>query len=104
MGTNYYAVKKKPSEYNNEIHIGKSSGGWRFLFQGYSDELTINSKEDWEKFLKNDEYVIMDEYGSRISYKDFFKLVEDKQKENNKDNFAYAVNRNGYRFSYNDFI
>ena len=35
---NYYAVKKKPSIDKNLIHIGKSSWGWKFLFQGYQDK------------------------------------------------------------------
>ena len=32
MGTNYYAVRKRPSLYDRTIHIGKSSVGWLFLF------------------------------------------------------------------------
>ena len=103
MGTNYYAVKKKPSLYNEPIHIGKSSAGWKFCFQGYQDDLIIKSLEDWQNYLKNDDVVILDEYDKEINYDDFFELVESKQKENNKDNFKYCVNVNGYRFTFNDF-
>ena len=111
MGCNYYAVKKKPSIKKEPLHIGKSSAGWKFLFQGYQDKemnwneppLNINSIEDWKEYLKNDELVILDEEDNELSYDDFFKLVEKKQKENNPDDFTYSANINGYRFSYNDF-
>ena len=113
MGTNYYALKKKPSLYSKVIHIGKASAGWKFLFQGYQgatgsdgfmyDDLNINSLEDWKEFLKNDEYVILNEYDEEVSYKDFFDIVDEKQSEDNPDNFKDCANINGYRFSYRDF-
>ena len=112
MGTNYYAVERKFSLHRNILHIGKSSCGWKFLFHGYQDyeldwnkpHISINSVEDWKKFLSNtEEYGILDEYDEEISYDDFFKLVEEKQKENNSDDFRYTANINGYRFSFNDF-
>lgn len=103
MGTNYYAVMKKPSLYKKNIHIGKSSAGWKFNFRGYQDELNIKSLEDWKEFLKNKDLVILNEYDDEISYNDFFELVEYKQKENNPDNFKHNVNVNGYRFTFNEF-
>ena len=113
MGTNYYALKKKPSLHSRVIHIGKSSAGWKFLFQGYQcatgsdgfmyDDLNINSLEDWKEFLKNDEYIILNEYDEEVSYKDFFDIVDEKQSEDNPDNFKDCANINGYRFSYRDF-
>jgi len=112
MGTNYYAVKKKPSLNREIIHIGKSSAGWKFLFRGYQKEsdytsvrndLNINSIEDWGEFLSNDEYVILDEYDDEISYEDFFALVEDKQLIENPDNFSNCANISGYRFAFKDF-
>lgn len=113
MGTNYYAIQKKPSLHSSVIHIGKSSAGWKFLFQGYQglsnplgymyDDININSIDDWKSFLKNDEYVILDEYDDQISYDDFFSLVEDKQSTDNPDNFSDCANIGGYRFSFRDF-
>lgn len=103
MGTNYYAVKKKPSLYNGALHIGKSSCGWKFCFQGYEDELNIKSIEDWKKYLKSDDIVILNEYDEEVSYNDFFKLVEEKQKENNPDDFKYSINVNNYRFTFRVF-
>lgn len=101
MGTNYYAVKNGPSINIGALHIGKSSAGWKFNFQGYQDELNIKSIEDWKEYLK-DKYIV-DEYDRQISYEDFFKLVEEKQKEDNPDNFKYTANIDGYRFTFNDF-
>lgn len=113
MGTNYYAIQNKVSLHNRVIHIGKSSVGWKFLFQGYQnatdsddfmdDDLNINSLEDWKNFLNTDEYIILNEYDERVSYDDFFKMVEEKQSEENPDNFSNCANINGYRFSYRDF-
>ena len=91
MGTNYYAVKKKPT-IASPLHIGKSSSGWKFLFHevkiGYCDydyELEIHTCEQWEKFLKsNNEIIILNEYDEEISVNDFLELVNKKQSENNE--------------------
>ena len=50
MGTNYYAIKKKPSLYNREIHIGKSSVGWLFLFR---DNEEFHTYPQFKKWLEN---------------------------------------------------
>ncbi len=117
MGTNYYAVKKKPT-IAEPIHIGKSSWGWLFLFQSQNDTWreepvvwnTYNQVKEWlDKYTngKDKPYVILDEYDREISYEDFIKLVEDKQKDehclSNPDNFTYNRNVDGYRFSDGDF-
>ena len=110
IGTNYYAIKRKLSLHNYPIHIGKSSAGWKFLFRGYlineddqDDFVNIKSIEDWKEFLKNNNLAIFSEYDEEISYDDFFNMIDEKQSEENKDNFKYAVNVGGYRFSFKDF-
>ena len=110
VGTNYYTVPKKPSLYRKVLHIGKSSGGWKFLFQGYQDYeldnnkyLNINNIEDWKNYIKENDILIFDEYDNEISFDDFFKMVEEKQSEENEENFSNCANINGYRFSYRDF-
>lgn len=112
MGTNYYAVKKKPT-IASPLHIGKSSAGWKFLFHEvkkywceYDEELEIHTFPQWKKWLEENigkEYVMLDEYDREISLKDFFELVEEKQRIENKDNFRNAKNIDGYRFSDDDF-
>jgi sugar/nucleoside kinase (ribokinase family) len=110
MGMNYYAVKKKPSLYNKPLHIGKSSAGWKFAFQGYTSAdfnekygFIIKSKEGWEKLLKSGDYVILNEEDVEVSFEDLFKLIEDKQSIENPDNFKYSVNVCGYRFYFSEF-
>lgn len=109
MGTNYYAVKKKPT-IGEPLHIGKSSYGWKFLFQeinkynGFDENLEIHTYKQWKDFLENnDEIVILDEYDEQISAKDFLQMVEEKQKIENKDNFSDCKNIDGYRFNDRDF-
>ena len=77
MGTNYYVIKDKCEcckRSTREYHIGKSSGGWAFSFQGYPwNKLT--SWKAWKEFLKDQP--IEDEYGDSVSYADFVKMVEE---------------------------
>ena len=76
MGTNYYVAKNLCeccNRYDEEYHIGKSSYGWAFTFQGYPAE-RITSWKAWKEFLKN--RIIMDEYGERQGYDAFVQMVE----------------------------
>lgn len=76
MGTNYYVTKNKCEcckRYDEEYHIGKSSHGWAFTFQGYP-WIKLDSWKQWREFLKDQE--ITDEYGEKISYEDFCAMVE----------------------------
>ena len=115
-GTNYYAVKNGPTT-SEPIHIGKSSAGWLFDFQTQNDTWreppviwnTFAQVKEWLKKYTVDskDYVIMDEYDEIISFEDFVAMVEKKQKDKhnlkNKDNFVYARNVDGYRFSDGEF-
>jgi len=105
MGTNYYL------RYNmcigchrySEIHIGKSSYGWAFIFKAIDDyyditsldpkisligddniHIKISSYKEWKEFFQK--YVIefetakiFDEYGTEISLEEFYKLIELKK-------------------------
>lgn len=76
MGTNYYVVKnccEHCNRYDEEYHIGKSSMGWAFSFQGYRPERLVSWKQ-WKEFLKNQ--IIMDEYGERVDYDWFVRYIE----------------------------
>ena len=76
MGTCYYVAKNRCdccNRYDKEYHIGKSSWGWAFTFQGYKyDNLT--SWKLWKEYLKDQ--LIVDEYGEYISYDDFVEMIE----------------------------
>jgi hypothetical protein len=76
MGTNYYVAKNLCeccNRYDTEYHIGKSSSGWAFTFQGYPAE-RLTSWQAWKAFLKDQ--IIMDEYHERIDYDWFVQFVE----------------------------
>lgn len=103
MGTNYYAVKKKPRivKIYDEIHLGKSSVGWKFVFQ--EQEQYHNFEEFKDFILNNNEWIIKNEYGEEVSPNELLELIKTKQKENNPDDFTWAKNVGGYRFSDKDF-
>ena len=108
MGTNYFAVINRPST-REPLHIGKSSGGWRFHFHQINDEWydppihwnTYEQVRDWLKAntVDSKDWVIMNEYDEIVSFDDFIELVQAKQAENNPEDFDYYCrNVNGYRF------
>ena len=76
MGTNYYVAKNKCEcckRLDQEYHIGKSSYGWAFSFQGYRwNKLT--SWSAWKEFLETEQ--IVDEYGEVMNYDEFCEMVE----------------------------
>ena len=56
------------------INIGKSSSGWKFCLHIYPKH-NINSFKDWYDILKNDEYIIVDEYNNVISLNEMIDKV-----------------------------
>lgn len=110
MGTNYYVTSKEPT-IKTPIHIGKASIGWKFLFhevdawENWVDDTSIRTYPQWVSFLENnkDKIVIMNEYDEVVELKRLLEIIEQKQKEDNKDNFTYAKNIDGYRFTDGDF-
>ncbi len=97
MGTNYFARNKKDickccgHSKAEPLHIGKSSYGWTFNFRGYTESYDdkIESISDWKAYLAQNHIIIKDEYDDEISYKDFFKMIYDKQKD--KNNIVHAT-------------
>ena len=116
MGTNYYAVRNKPTT-DEPVHIGKSSYGWLFLFQSQNKPwnnppVVWNSYDQVKAWLKqytvdSKEYVILDEYDEVVSFDEFFELVDDKQSDEfnieNPDNYTHSRNVGGYRFTEEEF-
>jgi len=86
MGTNYYArinICEHCKRYN-EIHIGKSSFGWKFgieMHEGYYENF-----ESFINFIKRKDVKIFDEYGKEISSKDL--LIKIASKSNDKSHFV----------------
>ena len=73
MGTNYYMIENKCEccDRYDSTHIGKSSAGWTFTFNGLGP---AQSWQDWKFILIGKE--IQNEYGSIIPYEAFVQFVE----------------------------
>lgn len=123
MGTNYYAIAQykllfdedstsllanmhKTKDEDAIIHIGKSSAGWRFLFQ---DSKYFHNYKEFLNFINRyvvtHRYRIYDEYGDEQSAQALLELIQHKQKIYDSDeNFDNGIrNESGYRFCDNTF-
>ena len=86
MGTNYYTEIEACEccgRRAEDLHIGKSSSGWRFLFQSHR-HLGLDSRAAWEAYLlkaeaKAGENIITDENGVDHSVAEFFTMVDRMQ-------------------------
>ena len=107
MGTNYdvrYNICEKCGKYN-DVHLGKSSMGWEFCFQGYPS-LGIESVKKWKNFIELRNGKIYDEYDQCISWAGLMEYIN-KVKENKKHKshkYAhYYKDPEGYCFTDMDF-
>lgn len=103
MGTNYYLhigiceSCKRPQEVK---HLGKSSGGWKFLFhkqkgmENYKDFIGVV-----ESCVHNGAK-IYDEYDQEIPYLDFIKIINSSQQDEHQ---LHAEVIDGYDFWDGDF-
>ena len=62
----------------SEIHLGKSSCGWQFLFNHNYWKYYDYTQESIKTFMRSCEYS-MDEYGNKISVEEFWDLVDKKK-------------------------
>lgn len=76
MGTNYYA-KVKDAPALEPLHIGKSSGGWEFLWRAHP-ELGLESVTQWRKFLDHPWVEIYTDYGSPVTLTAFTNCATEK--------------------------
>ena len=73
MGTNYYAKPREdPLNLSGEgLHIGKSSGGWEFLWRAHKDRDLISAAA-WRETLSHPSVMIVAEYGLEITLDEFW--------------------------------
>ena len=84
----YYAtLEALNNEYYQKIHIGKSSGGWRFLLCIYKNksidnkpylEKEIISLEDWKHLMFDPANKIIDEYDENVSPESMIKIISER--------------------------
>ncbi len=84
MGTNYYIKRNfcKCCGRFDEIHIGKSSGGWCFglhVKTPGSDENLPENLMEWEELFKNNE--IVNEYGEIITKEEMMDIITDRSSD-----------------------
>lgn len=114
MGTNYYAVKRvsdidkeniislirenklvSANEMLNDlvtshrIHIGKSSYGWKFVFNHNNEKYYDLNRDSIDKFLRLDDVILYDEYNREVSINEFWTFVD--LKESGLDNKTYYL-------------
>jgi hypothetical protein len=107
MGTNYYLRKPEGetcehcgrADRYEELHIGKSSAGWKFCFDNWYKE--IPSFDAWKEILNKYPDKIFNEYNERITVKELIELIEAKQKGGRSeiDSSHEYEDKDGYRFS-----
>lgn len=108
MGTNYYLKKEKNRKVNEpDLHIGNSSIGWEFNWQGHEAEEYYNtpklmSKEEWMEYIFLNEQLLYNEYDEKVSFKDFAELIESKKpgtiqnQKQLKNHYDYYMKKDGY--------
>ena len=73
MGTNFYLRNKKPRLVYDEIHIAKTSCGWKPVFEQHVGE--IESVKQLKNVYDSGEYIIVDEYGDEYTWDEFDRRV-----------------------------
>jgi len=110
MGTNYYLRKPEGDicthcgrgESYEELHIGKSSAGWKFCFDHEGNR--FNSFSEWKQIISKFPDKIYNEYGQKIKPEDLYEKIKSKQsclshyakEEGSASQNEYEVD--GYRF------
>lgn len=79
MGTNYYLVDRcKRCGRSDRTHIGKQSGGWRFLLHTYED---LTGWISWREHINNMRlhhgHRLENEYGEQVTLQLLDRLVND---------------------------
>jgi|GEM_PF-4767749 len=85
MGTNYYTRVNECShcERYDEIHLGKTSSGWKPTLQ-WNDGKYYSSWKEMKNWLEG--MKIYDEYGRRVLVRDFIEIIESHMGERTYEN------------------
>lgn len=75
-------LEEYSKEYIRGLHIGKKSYGWQFLFDLNEEKYYKPTKQSIKAFL-SDGYKIMNEYGERVTKRDFWKMVNQSMRDKN---------------------
>lgn len=67
----YYEVASDCCPYNDDIHIGRRSADWQFLWDYHKGRYFEANLESIKKFLSNPEYEIIDEHDKVFTLEQF---------------------------------
>ena len=89
MGTNYYLSSRPACECCGrpfeQLHIGKSSGGWCFSLHVIPEE-GINDLDDWKRLWSESGREITDEYGKTIAPSEMLNVITERSWGKKSDN------------------
>lgn len=108
MGTNFYLrsekLYKECEEFEKnydiyiekpEIHIAKTSGGWKPLFQ---KNILFSSVKELKEFYCRSGLDIFDEYDNRYTWAEFTERVIEFGDKNSKSHSNVFIDEEGYEF------
>ena len=97
MGTNYYWTEKPPcghcGRHFEEVHVGKSSGGWAFGLHVDSG-IGISTLEDWINRWNLPGSSIRNEYGDAVSADEMLATVTKRSRPDKVKWSAEELQRN----------
>lgn len=90
--------------FNDEIHIGKNSGGWRPLFEKTEQYSSIKELVQFYEDNK-DKLIIMDEYSSEITLEELKDILFIKQGKLHESELCFKtyLDEEGYQFGVGEF-
>ena len=93
MGTNFYLHKNCCNHCNrpeHKIHLGKSSGGWRFLLHIEKLDWFYTDWETCKVEIMKPENEVFDEYSIKQNKEEFIKFTEGKKDLTKHEDQEYA--------------
>lgn len=84
---NMYGSSDEWSKNHGEIHLGKRSGGWKFLFNPNYERYYPLTKEGLMNFLKRDDVIIYTEYFSFRENDEYSKREYTDDPDSNHDKY-----------------
>lgn len=64
----------KSALHHSVVHLGKYAFGWQFCFNHNNWKHFKNNRKSVEEFTKR--YIIQDQYGNKVTYLRFWKMVD----------------------------
>ena len=106
---NFFLRKKDDIKRKMELHIGKCSAGWRFLFhQEEIENNVIDTYGKWKDLINQEEYEVWDEYDILVNKEELFDMIDKKQVDTLSEGhstsyYGHFISKDGYDFCRGEF-